>query len=39
MLDITGFEVQDTNSLEQIFINITNECVQRIFNMHMFSSE
>ena len=39
MLDIFGFEVFDTNSLEQLFINITNEMLQNVFIEIVFEKE
>eukprot|EP00930_Biecheleria_cincta_P038191 TRINITY_DN26242_c0_g1_i1.p1 TRINITY_DN26242_c0_g1~~TRINITY_DN26242_c0_g1_i1.p1 ORF type:complete len:1684 (-),score=375.50 TRINITY_DN26242_c0_g1_i1:457-5508(-) len=39
VLDIAGFESFEQNSLEQLFINLSNEHLQAHFNNHMFKME
>ena len=39
VLDIAGFESFEINSLEQLFINLSNEHLQQHFNTHVFKQE
>ncbi|CAJ1353413.1 unnamed protein product [Effrenium voratum] len=39
VLDIAGFESFEHNSLEQLFINLSNEILQKHFNEHFFTME
>lgn len=39
VLDIAGFESFEQNSLEQLFINLSNEHLQNFFNNHIFKME
>eukprot|EP00439_Symbiodinium_sp_Y106_P042152 s1581_g5.t1 len=39
VLDIAGFESFEHNSLEQLFINLSNEHLQQHFNNHIFKME
>lgn len=39
LLDIFGFEDMPTNSLEQMYINLTNERIQFLYNTIMFDRE
>eukprot|EP00392_Amoebophrya_sp_AT5.2_P002842 g2847.t1 len=39
ILDIAGFESFQQNSLEQLFINLSNETLQQYFNDYVFKAE
>mmetsp|Transcript_7081 Transcript_7081/g.23249 ORF Transcript_7081/g.23249 Transcript_7081/m.23249 type:complete len:853 (+) Transcript_7081:105-2663(+) len=39
VLDIYGFEIMTSNGFEQVFINTTNEQLQKVFNDIIFESE
>eukprot|EP00932_Pfiesteria_piscicida_P014674 SRR837773.26508.p1 GENE.SRR837773.26508~~SRR837773.26508.p1 ORF type:complete len:202 (+),score=69.23 SRR837773.26508:69-608(+) len=39
VLDIAGFESFEVNSIEQLFINLSNEHLQAHFNNHIFKME
>jgi myosin heavy subunit len=39
LLDIYGFEIDEINTLDQLFINYTNEQLQNIYISHVFKNE
>lgn len=39
ILDIFGFEILSENSLEQLFINFTNEKLQNLYTEYVFKQE
>lgn len=39
ILDIFGFEILQENSLEQLFINFTNEKLQSLYTYYVFKAD